>query len=251
MRRFPALGFEASLAFGVGQSRAILSSPASRRLSPPRERKLSVCGVGHSRRISERLPPLDRRPEQARGVGQCVSFPAGKDEEAFAAVRSADFRRSKETRRKSVAHADQVFGDFGKSESQMMRDVFQKDEGRLAIADDAGDVRPEMSGIVGAAALAGDGERLARIARKDDVHAAAPASAVKGGNIVPDRRLIQGRVFHPRHEHGCGVGFPLDVTHSPIVVDGKMQGEVEAACAGAERESEHSVVAGCIVSGGT
>jgi hypothetical protein len=37
-------------------------------------------GVGQSRNSSVRFPPLDRVPEQARGVGQFVSLADGKDE---------------------------------------------------------------------------------------------------------------------------------------------------------------------------
>ena len=103
---------------------------------------------------------------------------------------------------------------------------------------------PEVPRVLRAPALARDGERLARIARSDDVHRAAPRAAVEGGNIVPDRRRIQGRVFHPRHEDGRGVGVPLDVTHSTISWAREMQPEVEPAGAGAEREAEQARVAG-------
>ena len=74
-----------------------------------------------------------------------------------------------------------------------------------------------------------DGKRLARIAAMDDIHQAAPRSAVEAGNVVPDRRAIQGRVFHPRHESGCGVAFPLDVTNSSISGHSKVEAEVEPA----------------------
>jgi len=62
-------------------------------------------GVGQSRNSSVRFPPLDRVPEQARGVGQLVPFADGKDKEPFALVGRTDFRRRKEACRKLVAHA--------------------------------------------------------------------------------------------------------------------------------------------------
>lgn len=185
-----------------------------------------------------RLPPLERLPEQARGVGQWIALSAGEDEQPLAPVRSADFRRRKQSRRNPVTHADQAFGDLGKSEAQMMCDIFEKDERRFAFADDAPDMGPQVSGVGGAGPASGDAERLARIARKDDVHTAAPASAIERGNIVPDRSRIQGRVFHPGHEHGRRIGFPLDVTHSPVSTKGDVEPEVESARAGAERQSE-------------
>jgi len=122
----------------------------------------------------------------------------------------------------------------------MMGDVLEKHEWRPALADDARDVRPEVAWVCGAAPPAGDGERLARIARKDDVHAAAPKAAVEAGNVVPDRRRIQGRVFHPRHEHGRVEGFPLDVTRSAIAVAGDGEPEVEPAGASTQREAEQA-----------
>jgi hypothetical protein len=131
-------------------------------------------------------------------------------------VGCADFRRREEACRKAVAHADQSCGDFGEAEAEMMGDILKKDEGRLDLGDDAGDMRPEVTRIVRAPALARDGERLARIACSDDVHRAAPRAAVEAGNIVPDRRAIQGRIFHPRHDNGCGEGFPFDMAHSTI-----------------------------------
>jgi hypothetical protein len=207
--------------------------------------------VGQSCNISVRLPPLHRVPEQARGVGQFVSFTDGEDEEPLAPVGRADFRRREEARRKSVAHADQSAGDFGEAEAEMMGDILEEDEGRLDLGDNAGDMGPEVARVVRAPALSRDGERLARIARSDDVHRAAPRAAVEGSNVVPDNSLIQGRVFHPRHEDGRGVGFPLDVTHSTISGDGDGKPEIETARAGAQGEAEEACVSGSgSVSGG-
>jgi hypothetical protein len=190
------------------------------------------------------LPPLDRVPEQARGVGQRVAvIPVGEDEQSLAPVGRADLRRREEARRKSVAHADQVSGDLGKSEAEMMGDVLQEYERRLALADDPRDVRPEMARVLGAPPPSGNRERLARIARKDDVHRATPWMAVEGGKVVPERSRIQGRVFHPGHEDGRGIGFPLDVTHSAISGLRNMQAEVEPTGAGAEREPEQGMSA--------
>lgn len=125
----------------------------------------------------------------------------------------------------------------------MMGDILEEDEGRFDFADDAGDMRPEVARVVRAPTLARDGERLARIARSDDVHRAAPWAAVETGNIVPDRRVIQGRVFHPRHESGCGEGFPFDMAHSLISGQGDGEPEINATGTGAEREAEKACVA--------
>jgi hypothetical protein len=190
------------------------------------------------------LPPLERVPEQARGVGQLVAFADGEDEEPLAPVGRTDFRRREEARRKAVAHADQSSGDLGEAEAEMMGDILEEDEGRLDLADDAGDMRPEVTRIFGAPAPARHAERLARIARSDDVHRAAPRAAVEGGNVVPDRRAIQGRVLHPRHEDGRGEGVPFDMTHSTVAGAGKQEPEIEPAGAGAEREAVEARLSG-------
>ena len=117
----------------------------------------------------------------------------------------------------------------------MIGNVLEEHPSRSAFADDAGNVRPEVARIVRAPAPSGDAEWLARIARRDEIHRAAPRPAVEAGKIVPDRRLIQGLVLHPRHEDGRGEGVPLDVTHSTVSGLGQRKSEVEAASAGAER----------------
>ena len=203
-----------------------------------------ALGVGQRRSSSVRFPPLDRVPEQARGVGQLAALADGEDEQPFAPVGRTDFRRRKEACRKFVAHADQSCGDFGEAEAEMMCDILKEDERRLDLADDAGDMWPEVTRILAAKPSACDAERLARITRSDDVHRAAPWAAIETGNVVPDNSLIQGRVFHPRHESGCGEGLPLDIAHSTISGEGKVQSEVEPASAGAEGDAEQACICG-------
>lgn len=91
-----------------------------------------------------------------------------------------------------------------------------------------------MARVVRPTAVAGDAERLAWIAGRDEIHTAAPRDAVEGSQVVPDKRRRQGLVVHPRHEGGRRVGFPLDVTHSPVSWLGDMDPKVETAIAGAE-----------------
>lgn len=251
VRRLPALGLQPSFAIGVGHIAAVVA-----RFIPCWPAACDgvgfVCrfslalalGVGQSRSSSVRLPPLDRVPEQARGVGQLVPLACGEDEQPLALVGRADFRRREEASRKAVAHSDQSCGDFGETEAEMMGDILEEDERWLHFADDAGDMGPEVARVVRTPALARDRERLARIARSDDIHRAAPRAAVEGGNVVPDNSLIQGRVFHPRHDGGCGVGFPFDMAHSTISGEGDGEPEVEPARAGAEGEAEEACVSG-------
>jgi hypothetical protein len=112
-------------------------------------------------------------------------------------------------------------------------DVLEEDRGGLALSDDADELGPQGAFVVVTFELAGKAVRLARQARSDEIHDAAPRAAVEGRKIVPNRRWLQGRFFHPGHESGCGVGFPLDVTHHAVAASGcNSQSEVESANAG-------------------
>jgi len=106
--------------------------------------------------------------------------------------------------------------------------VLEEDEGWLNLSDDAGDVGPDPPLVVGAASLPGHAPRLAREARSDEIHDATPRSAIEGRNVIPYRSRIQGRVLHPGHEPGRGVGFPLDVHHGAIgLAEGESEPEIK------------------------
>jgi len=107
-----------------------------------------------------------------------------------------------------------------------------------------------MAGIFRPLALARDAERLTWIAASEDIHCATPRVAIEGSNIVPDRCFIQGRVFHPRHEGGRSIGFPLDVTQSSIPGTGNGKPEVDSSGSGAERQAEEQICGSGSVSGG-
>ena len=164
-----------------------------------------------------------------------VAFGVGQDEQPLPPVRRADFSRREQSFRNAEAQAFQLASDLAISEVEMIGDVFEEHPFGSALCDDPCNVRPQVPGIVRATALAGDAERLARIARREAIHDATPWPAVKAGNVIPDRCLIQDRLFHSRHEDGRGVGVPLDVTHSTVSGLGQLKPEVEASGAGAER----------------
>jgi hypothetical protein len=125
----------------------------------------------------------------------------------------------------------------------MPADIFEEAKRRLDLAHDASDVWPEMPRVFVAELFSGDAEGLAGIAAMDDIHDATPRFAVEGANIVPDRRLIQGFIFHPRHESGRGVCFPFDITNSSISGDGDVEAEVETTGSSTKRESAQASTA--------
>ena len=164
----------------------------------------------------------------------------GQDEQALEPVRRTDFSRREQSFRNPEAQVFQLASDLAISEVEMIGDVFEEHPFGCALGDDPGDVRPQVPGVVGPPTPAGDAERLARIARREDVHRVTPWAAVEGGKIVPDRRRIQGLVFHPRHEDGRGEGVPLDVTHGAVSGLGQHEAKLEPSGACAERKAEQA-----------
>lgn len=113
-------------------------------------------------------------------------------------------------------------------------DLLNEDNGRPNGFENGPDERPEPAVVLDPLALAGGAERRARETRRDDIHDSTPRLAVEGREIVPDRRLIQGRVFHPRHEDGRCEGFALNMTNGSIVPSqGKPDSEFQTSDPGA------------------
>lgn len=166
----------------------------------------------------------------------------GQNEDALPSVRGTDFLRREETCRHAVAHAFQVANDVLEAKRYVACDVLEEDRDRLDFGDDSSDVGPQMPLVLLASTSACQREGLAGVASSDEIHSAAPRAAVEGREIVPDRCRIQGRFFHPRHEDGRRVGFPLDVAHSSASPSqGESDAKVEAADAGAEGEDAEVV----------
>lgn len=111
------------------------------------------------------------------------------------------------------------------SHSKVPWHVLQDDDAGSHFAKDPGDIGPEVALILGTALPSGVAERLARVARRDEIHDAAPRAAIEGLEVVGNRRRIQGLVFHPRHETGRRIGLPLDVAHGSR---GASAGEADA-----------------------
>ncbi len=173
----------------------------------------------------------------ASGVGQFSPPSSGvqvsEEEEALAEVRRAHLSRAEQSRLNRVTKSLKFSEDFGKSKSKMSINVFTEDEGGFDFANDSGKFRPEVARVTCSETLAGVTEWLARVAARYEIHNAAPRSAIEGFEIVPDRRSIQGLVFHPRHESGRCVGFPLNVSHGSVgVPEGKLESELKSSSPG-------------------
>ncbi len=157
----------------------------------------------------------------------------GHNEEAPPYVARTAFERREQSRFDCKAQRLKVPEYRVGSQGHMAFDVFEEAPFGIELADDSPDVGPKVAGIVLAPAPAGKAEGLAGISGSEDMNLSTPRRAVEGGNVIPDRSLIQGLVFHPCHESGRREGFPLDVTNSSIALFCDVEAELEAADAGA------------------
>lgn len=157
----------------------------------------------------------------------------GHKEEPEPTVRRSDSGRGKQIPLRIEPEVGQSAGNGVKPVSNNPGDVFQHDVARSHVANDSLNEGPEPAVVFFAEALSGLAARLAREARRDEIHASAQLSAIEGFEIVPDRRSIQGRVVHPRHESGRCVGVALDVTHTAVgVSEGELESKLEPSDAG-------------------
>ena len=119
----------------------------------------------------------------------------------------------------------------------MPGDVFEEDPFRAAFADDAGDVGPEMAGIVGPAALSGRAEGLAGVSGEDGIEGAAEGAGVEAAQFGPDR----GRGEVPRalgcDEDGARPVLPFDEGAGVIAGFGEHEAQIKASAACAEGQS--------------
>lgn len=79
---------------------------------------------------------------------------------------------------------------------------------------------------------------LARQARNDCIHDSAPRASVEGGEVRPDRRVIQAPGRHKRDQLACGIGFPLDVANRASI-ESCSESKIVHSDAGAEGEDAH------------
>jgi hypothetical protein len=122
----------------------------------------------------------------------------------------------------------------------MVGDVFEKAPGRLTLADDAGNVWPQVARIIGGAFLTGDAEGLAGISGSKAINFSTPACAIEGSHIRPDRRLIQLSCFHMRDKEAGDIGFPLDITNGMGVRHSEPQAKLKPARSGTKSQHMHA-----------
>jgi hypothetical protein len=89
--------------------------------------------------------------------------------------------------------------------------VFEEDPPGLAFPDDPGDVRPEVARVLFGPLFSGATERLARVARAEDIDLSLPGAAVERLNVAPNWRRTEGSVFKARNQPLRDSDFPFHV----------------------------------------
>ena len=187
-----------------------------------------------SPRLRLQVALREARASSAVGVGQ--------DKEPRSPLTGANRKCVHDDSRSSVSEPGEVVEDDVQSWVVVEgRHVFEEDPARADVPDDPLCVWPDPSWVGRASeccvpSVACSGKGSTRDSCSDAIHCATPCSAAEGRDIVPDRRDIQGLVFHPRHESGRGFALPLDITNSSGSGVSELESEFESADAGAERE---------------
>ena len=161
----------------------------------------------------------------------------GQDEDPQPLVRRADLCRREQARRRRVAQSPKLSQDGFEAEGGVTGDVFQEDPFRAAFADDAGDVGPEVAGVVGTTAFSGRAEGLARVSGQDGIERAAEGAGVEAAQVGPDR----GRGEIPRalgsDEDVARPVLPFDEGAGVIAGFGEHEAQIKASAACTEGQS--------------
>ena len=115
----------------------------------------------------------------------------------------------------------------------MARDVFEEHPSGLDLSDDPADIGPEVPLVILAPALSGHAERLAGVSGKDGVDGAPEGSAVKGGNVIPDRGRseVSGSLCGDKGASGVFLPFNRDAGVETGLCEHEAHIEATTSCA--------------------
>jgi len=156
----------------------------------------------------------------------------GQHEQSLSAVGTPGLLRCIAAPFRIVPHLGQRPENIGETQAKVPWDVLQHDPSRSHVANDSGNVRPEVPVIAPASAFAGETEWLAWVARRDEIHASTPRCAIECGEVIPHRSLVQGSFSHPGDEDAGSELVSLDPADGSQVWPYSAQPEFESADAG-------------------
>ncbi len=119
----------------------------------------------------------------------------------------------------------------------MPGDVFEESPFGAAFADDAGDVGPEVAGIVCATALSSSAEGLAGVSGKNGIEGAAEWPGIEAAQVGPDRGRGEVPGALGGHKDGARPVLPFDEGAGVIAGLGKHEAQIKATAACAEGQS--------------
>lgn len=152
-------------------------------------------------------------------------------------MRRADLCRREQACRRRVAQSPKLSQDGFEAEGDVPGDVFEEDPFGVAFANDAGDVGPEVTGIVGTAAFPGRAEGLARVACEDGIESTAEGTGIEAAQIGPDRGRGEVACALGDDEDGARPVLPFDEGAGVIAGLGEHEAQIKASAACAEGES--------------
>jgi len=161
----------------------------------------------------------------------------GQDEDAQPLMRRADFCRAEQARRRRVAHVPKLSQDGFKTKADVTCDVLNEDPLGGTFPDDAGDLGPEVAGIVCATAFASGTEGLAGISSENRVKGTAEGPCIEAAQVVPDWRRGEIPDALGGDEDCAGPVFPFDKGAGVIAGLGEHEAQIKASAACAEGQS--------------
>ncbi len=116
----------------------------------------------------------------------------------------------------------------------MTGDVFEEDPIGIDLADDPGNIGPEVAFVVGTLALSGLAEGLTRVSGEDGIESATEGPCIEGGDVVPDRgwREISGALSGDKDR--SGILLPFDEGAGVEAGFGQHEAHIKSAAACAE-----------------
>ena len=161
----------------------------------------------------------------------------GQDEDAQPLVRRTDFCRREQTRRRRVAHAPKLSQDGFKAEGDVTGDVFEKDPFGPTFANDPGNFRPEVAGIIGTTAFASGAEGLAGISGEDGIEGTVEGPGIETAQVIPDWGRGEVSDALGRDEDRPWPVFPLDEGAGVKAGLGQHDAQIKASATCAEGQS--------------
>jgi len=161
----------------------------------------------------------------------------GQDEDPQPLMRRADLSRREQARRRRIAQSPKLSQDGLEAEGDVPGDVFEEDPFRAAFVDDAGDIGPEVTGIVSATAFPGRAEGLAGIACEDSIEGAAEGPGIEAAQVGPDWGRGEVACALGRDEDRARPVLPFDEGAGVIAGLGEHEAQIKASAASAEGQS--------------